>query len=340
MTLAVITSIKDESPYIIDWVAYYRALGFGQIIIAQNDSVDGTDQLCLALADAGYITYLDNADPAHAPADLRGLAAQRRAYGWAQTLPNVQTADYMFLCDIDEYLELPGDASFATMLDRLDHPDIISFAWRMIGSGGAIQFDPAPVTDRFTRAAEPTNVGTKRAFHQMKSAFSPRLITDYNVHRPQNVASDIRWVTPDGKSVNHSATTLPNFDYSHANLRHYHCKSRAEFMVKMVRGYASHGSKPLPQIGLPAFDLMDANDVDLHFSTPTLDEAKIIATEMRADPTIASCEANCIARFTQFLDLCVKAVDKLPILHKLAGFEGDLSPYFKQEIYNKLNRNL
>lgn len=337
MTLAVITSIKDEAPYIIDWVAYYRALGFDHIIIAQNDSVDGSDRLCQALADAGLITYLDNSTAQNAPASVRDLAAQRRAYGWAQTLPHVQGADMMFLCDIDEYLELPADQTFPKMLDRLGHPDIVSFSWRMFGSAGQTVFSPAPVTHRFTKASTPDNIGTKRAFHQMKSAFSPRLTTDYTVHRPQNIAPDFTWVTPDGRAVDPDAKTLPDFDFTYANLRHYHCKSRAEFMVKMVRGYASHGTKPLPQIGLPAFDLMDANEIDLPFSGDTIHTAITSAQQIRAMPQIGLIETACLAQFNQLLILSKAAVEKLPILSKLAGFEADLTPYFKQEVFNKLD---
>lgn len=38
----VVTSMKDEGPYLLEWVAYHRAIGFTDIVVAANDCSDGT----------------------------------------------------------------------------------------------------------------------------------------------------------------------------------------------------------------------------------------------------------------------------------------------------------
>ncbi|PIB24376.1 hypothetical protein BFP76_03955 [Amylibacter kogurei] len=337
MITSLITSIKDEAPYIIDWVAHYRALGFDHIVIFQNDSVDGSNNLCSALQDAGFIDYYDNTNPEHAPKDIQHFPAQRRAYGWGQLLDKVAQSDYMFLADIDEYLELSVDDTFSDLMARVEHPDIISFAWRMFGSAGQTSFAHHPVCERFTRAAEISNNGNLRAFKQVKSAFKPPLTNRFNVHRPLNATDhNWRWVTPDGRNINLSANVASDFDYSYAQLRHYHCKSRAEFMVKMLRGYASHGNKKLPQIGLPAFHLMDANDVELPFENQAYQRGRMIAQEMREIPAIKTAEDDAIARFEKLAGLVEKAINKNDIFKQAATFHADLTQYFQTEVYDKL----
>lgn len=337
MTYALITSIKDEAPYIIDWVAHHRALGFDHIVIFQNDSVDGSNHLCSALQDAGFIQYFNNSNPQDAPASVQHFPAQRRAYGWGQLTPAVAQSDYMFLADIDEYLELPRDNTFGDMIARLNDPEIVSFAWRMFGSAGKTTFEHKPVCERFCKAADISNQGGLRAFKQIKSAFRPTLTQKFNVHRPLNANDhDWRWVTPDGREIDLTANVAKDFDYSFAQLRHYHCKSRAEFMVKMLRGYASHGTKKLPQIGLPAFSLMDANDVELPFENQAYQRGRAIAEQMRDIPAIKTAEENAITRFEKLAGLVEKAIFKNDIFKQAATFHADLTQYFQTEVYDKL----
>lgn len=45
MKTAAICTVKDEAPYILEWIAWHRLVGFDKIIIAQNSSTDGTVEL-------------------------------------------------------------------------------------------------------------------------------------------------------------------------------------------------------------------------------------------------------------------------------------------------------
>lgn len=52
------TSVKNEGHFLIEWIAYHRAIGFDKIIIASNDSNDGTTELLDALEKNGTITSI------------------------------------------------------------------------------------------------------------------------------------------------------------------------------------------------------------------------------------------------------------------------------------------
>lgn len=341
MKLAVICSIKDEAPYIIDWVAYYRALGFERIVIFQNNSVDGSDHLCTALKDAGYIHYIDNSNAEGAPWHYKKAPPFRRAYGRALRLDCVQTADYIFPVDIDEYLELPKDENFPAMLTRLNYPDVVSFAWRVFGSSGLKQFKPAPVAERFTQAAEPSDQGTTRSFHQMKSVYPPKSTRFYNLHRPNiKKTATTRWVSPNGQDILEAActsNTLADFDYSYANLRHYHVKSLSEFKLKLVRGTADRPYSENVRWTMSMFDAMDTNTVHLPFENETYRYSRQIADEIRHHATIQTIEKECLGRFMRLLSLAETAINKADIFQaKTPLVKGGFVSYFQREVYDKL----
>ncbi|HSF91360.1 MAG TPA: glycosyltransferase family 2 protein, partial [Paracoccaceae bacterium] len=64
--------MKNEGPFIPEWVAYHRAIGFTDIIICSNDSTDGTTELLDALDAGGYIKHFKNEVP-------KGFSAQELA---------------------------------------------------------------------------------------------------------------------------------------------------------------------------------------------------------------------------------------------------------------------
>jgi len=52
-TFGVIAVARNEAPYLLEWIAHYRVLGFEQITIYDNESNDGTSRILAPLARAG-----------------------------------------------------------------------------------------------------------------------------------------------------------------------------------------------------------------------------------------------------------------------------------------------
>jgi len=60
--------VKDERPYMLEWVAWYRLLGFDRILIYSNDCSDGTDRLLDAMQAEGLVEHRPwPSRPGHAP---------------------------------------------------------------------------------------------------------------------------------------------------------------------------------------------------------------------------------------------------------------------------------
>ena len=43
------SAMKNEAPFVLEWVAYHKVIGFDEIVIAFNDCDDGTAELLRAL---------------------------------------------------------------------------------------------------------------------------------------------------------------------------------------------------------------------------------------------------------------------------------------------------
>src|SRR5690606_11488643 len=66
------TAVRNEAPFLIEWIAYHKVIGFENIIIAANPSTDGTDELLAALDEAGEIMFVPHDPP-------EGVGPQRHA---------------------------------------------------------------------------------------------------------------------------------------------------------------------------------------------------------------------------------------------------------------------
>lgn len=140
----VFAGMRNEGPFIVEWVSWYRMLGF-DVLIGYNDCTDHSPDLIAALADAGWVTGVE-----HRPAEMTPKqSAYRACRGHAATA----VADWLLICDVDEFLTLHvGDGGIASYLDQIgrDHPGV-SFHWRCFGTSGHRSYDDVLVHRAFTR---------------------------------------------------------------------------------------------------------------------------------------------------------------------------------------------
>lgn len=93
----LISSMKNEGPFVLEWVAHHLVLGFDQIIVASNDCRDGTDGVLAALAEAGFIQHVENAVKA-------GEIPQHAGYAKIRKRHDIDGADWLMMLDADEFL--------------------------------------------------------------------------------------------------------------------------------------------------------------------------------------------------------------------------------------------
>jgi len=254
--------MKNEGPYILEWIAYHRSIGFDDFILFSNDCTDGSNLMLNRLDQIGVVHHFDN------PLGP-GMDPQRAAYSRAGKMETARSADWVMIIDADEFVNIHlGDGHIDNLTEACPDADAISLNWRFFGSSGEARMDPAPVTARFTNGSnfETPENGLVWGF---KTLFRPRVFDYFGVHRPKffkdrAITPDMaRWVNGSGRDLGAAMhrdgwrTNREQLGYEFGQINHYAIKSREEFLLKRLRGTAN--SKNKDRIDTGYWDKFDLN---------------------------------------------------------------------------------
>ena len=73
MRITAVTCVKNEGPFLLEWIAFNRLVGVTDFLFYSNDCSDGTDTLLDALGDCGVV-HLQN------PAEGRGFLLRKSLF--------------------------------------------------------------------------------------------------------------------------------------------------------------------------------------------------------------------------------------------------------------------
>lgn len=166
---------KNEAPFLVEWIAYHRAIGFTDVIIYSNDCSDGSDTLLDQLASIGEITHRH-----HSPKD--DVAPQQNASRLAKEEALFKDGDWVMWLDIDEYLVVNvGDGKLDDLFGHLPKFEALLVGWRIFGDSGNATWPGRQISPAFTKA----QAFDERLFPYVKTLFrwSPR-IEHLDIHRP------------------------------------------------------------------------------------------------------------------------------------------------------------
>ncbi|MGV6840172.1 MAG: glycosyltransferase family 2 protein [Planktomarina sp.] len=226
---------KDEGPFLWEWVAYHRSIGFTDIVIFENDSSDYTQGLLKAMEQAGFIYNFYNpaAEGQH----------QMKAYQRASRMNAYLDADWVMAIDIDEFLNIKiGDGLVSDLAARGENLDCFLINWRMFGNSLQIRTEPGLVTERFTLCNRARTLRGGRLGH--KGFFRPKKFKYPGVHFPvmKDEGEDLRFANGSGAILRE----LPDVRWhsmdpgmqSVVQLNHYIVKDAESFVNKVARGRA------------------------------------------------------------------------------------------------------
>ena len=228
---AVVATVRNEGPFILEWIAHHLAVGFDEFFIYTNENTDGSLSLLRVLDKAGVINLIVNEV---------GLAPnpQVKAYDHSlMFLHKLRDFEWVMFLDADEFL-IPAqkyDFNIAKFIEIIPTElagkkvGSVSFNWMWMGSDGAIRREQTRnVTDRF-------EVGEPRSLF-VKSIVRPsQVLSMRSVHKPVlcpecvGVNSRLEMIDPAGHDIPH--------EFAGGEIRHYWNKSFEEFLVKQARGF-------------------------------------------------------------------------------------------------------
>jgi len=224
---ATVGAARNEGPYLVEWLAHHRVVGFDHAFIYTNNNTDGSDAVLELLHAAGIITLIRNVVGA-------SVSPQKKAYQHSiQLLRQLREYEWVGYFDFDELL-VPDQAFDFSVRTFLDHgiakrggitPGAILLHWDWFGSDGIIHHGPGLMSERFTLRKDYACI--KPLVHL------PSISEMDNIHVPD---FDLSFVN----SAFDDATMTPwvsyPVEYSGARLHHYFQRSFAEFANKHFRG--------------------------------------------------------------------------------------------------------
>lgn len=249
MDILAITSMRNEGPHCLEWIAHHLAAGIDHFLIYTNDCDDGTDLILDVLDSAGLVTHIRQV--------LKGKrTVQWQALKHATDHPLVADADWALVTDCDEFINLRSPHnSLKDMIASLPKGvDAMAMPWRLFGHSDQIEMRDELTTNRFTKAA-PTDIHLPLA-HFFKSLFRPAAFRQIGVHRPKRKQDRLpNWVDgggnplPDTFAKQDGRINMYGVQASTdlVQLNHYSVRSAESFMVKRARGLPNHTER---EIGL------------------------------------------------------------------------------------------
>jgi hypothetical protein len=291
----IVTPMKNEGPFILEWVAHNLAIGADVIAVFSNDCTDGSDALLDRLDAMGKLRHVDNTSKQPAP--------QRRAYRRFLKMAIAGPEDWVIPIDADEYINVKtGDHTLRALTAAVPEARTLSMTWRLFGNGGVTDYEDRFLTDQFTRAAADITRRPPQAWG-LKTMFKRGLWEHIGVHRPKRPTAahfaDLRWVNGSGQPMPERYMSgawrsgPDSLGYDLVQLNHYALKSCESYLVKKARGRAHHGGEAL---GLEYWQKMNHNRIEDR-SIDAIRPAKLaIYEELLSDPDLRRLHEACCAR--------------------------------------------
>ena len=242
------TAVRNEAPFLLEWIAYHQAIGFDTIIVASNDCDDGTDELLQALQAAGHLRHIRHEVP-----------VGKRPQGNAARLVNeaglIAQGDWVLWLDADEFLNVRvGEGRLDDLIAAVGGHDGALINWRVFGDGGNARFPGRFISDAFVGASRP---GFRRN-HEVKTLFrhGPAVagLGLHGIYRPRLVpGGGARFLAPCGGLLdptdpvaarwldgedNPKNCQVPPAQAGHAlaQINHYVVRTPDVFALKQARG--------------------------------------------------------------------------------------------------------
>ncbi len=332
----IVTCMRNEGPFILEWIAHHRAIGVGSFLIFTNDCDDGSAELLDTLDDLGIVRHLENPDRL-----LKSAKRQLVAFDYATWLKEYRRADYVALIDADEFINVKtGDGSLAALFEATDAPDVLSLNQIHFDFSGVRAFEDVPLTDQFfhTNGEEAGTIPTKRtglkSLHRVRPEIEP--LNHVPQLEPGFAEEAARWVDGSGRSIAvprrlaRKKVRRADGSTEFAQINHYVLRSVESFMVKHDRGSG---------VGHDRFDALSYAERYSLNSAPTEDRSILKTQGIRqaelqallAEPAIARAHAACVDGHRARIAALRQAPDGAALYRELTGIHERHRPLARKE---------
>ena len=228
--IAIVACLKNESPYIAEWLEYHYQIGVDKFYLYDNDSEDRSElkKILESWIAREIVEYVE----------FPGEFAQLPAYNDA-ILKHRFDCRYLAFIDLDEFILVKNGQTLPELLNDYFSKDprisALAVNWRVFGTSGRKFYEPVDVTERFTFRAPDDYVNHS----EIKTIADPRKIL--YIPDPHCAVYILDVYCHNEKYDIIRGSQNPDKSCEKIQLNHYLSKSVEEYEMKISRGRADSG---------------------------------------------------------------------------------------------------
>ena len=272
----IVGCMKNEAPYIVEWVAYHRAIGVDNFLIYTNGCEDGTTEILDRLQELGVVQHRSNDG-------WTGNSPQQYALNQALKEPVILNAEWIIHIDVDEFMNIRcGNGTLNDFLERVPDATNVAMTWRLFGHNGVKALKDEFVIDQFDTCApkfcpKPHTVWGFKTMSRNIGAYAK-----LSCHRPNKLDeafdTKVKWVNGSGQDMTSEAknngwrNSKKSIGYDLLQLNHYALRSAESFLIKRQRGRALHVDRSIGINYWIRMDWSDYRDITIKRNIPRLQQ--------------------------------------------------------------------
>lgn len=239
--LSLCAIIKNETPYLKEWLEFHKMIGVEHFYIYDNNSTDNPEEFLK--------TYIEKKEVECTRWGIQ--PGQLSAYADC-IFKHKEDSRWIGFIDIDEFIFPPWGETLSNFLKKYEYASGLVVNWRIFGSSGLDKKPEGLVIENYLKRGLVTN----KINYTVKTIANPKCVLRFKNPHFVQMKNGYRY------PVNESGLEIPSWE-SPVNdtdvicVHHYFTKSKEEFAQKIARGRADiRGVKRT----LEDFRIHDLND--------------------------------------------------------------------------------
>ena len=143
--IALCCRIRDEAPYLAEFIEYYRAAGVEHFFIYESGSTDSYKEVLRPFIDSGIVSLYDRWP--HVPVSP---AAEQDC-----VLRGMGRFEWIGFIDVDEFVVIRDGSSIGEFLARFNDKPAVALHWYIFGSNGHKTRPSGPVIEEYSKRSGP-----------------------------------------------------------------------------------------------------------------------------------------------------------------------------------------